>query len=760
MSVSPARAFPVAVIVSMKIMDKENFLNNYTGHFNDKQREAVETVDGKILLLAVPGSGKTTVLVTRLGYMLYVKDISPENILTLTYTVAATNDMARRFESIFGGEYSGRLEFRTINGICARIINQYGKMIGKRPFSLLSDDKGAGWILIDILKKYLSEYPTESEVKNAQTLIAYCKNMMLTEDEIEKLGETVGIPLSDIFRDYSDTLKKNQLMDYDDQMVYAYRILMRQPDLQRYYREKYRYICVDEAQDTSKIQHYIIALLAGPDGNLFMVGDEDQSIYGFRAAYPEALLDFEKNHAGARILIMDRNYRSNAKIVAAADAFIRLNEARHDKHMAADRGEGSEISYIELRNRAGQYAYLVKVADACRVVNGAGNQIGGVPSAADSPVKKAPETAVLYRNNESVLPLVDRLERQGIPYRIKSMDMSFFTSRVVMDITNIMRFALNPKSTDLFMQIYFKCQTFLRKDQAEKMCRISRKRDIPVLEAAGYVKGINGMVLGKCRGLATNLQKMTDERPSKGIFRIEKPCGYGEYLERNNIDDNKLFVLRQLSFNETTLEGFLERLAHLQSVLRDTRQDYSCPFVLSTIHSSKGLEYERVFLMDVCDGVFPSQVPKNKRSATPQEKKQLEEERRLFYVGITRAIDQLSIFKFPDNPSTFVHELTSYRRSEKKQPEYVPRRDVSERIRPGRTHGGNDSATNLNSNYELIIGMHVMSEQYGAGVITDVEYDREGCLGKSGRFCVEFETGEERVFAFPLAFKRGMWLNE
>ena len=250
MSVSPARAFPVTVIVVMKIMDKENFLNNYTGHFNDKQREAVETVDGKILLLAVPGSGKTTVLVTRLGYMLYVKDISPENILTLTYTVAATNDMARRFESIFGGEYSGRLEFRTINGICARIINQYGRMIGKRPFSLLSDDKGAGRILIDILKKYLSEYPTESEVKNAQTLIAYCKNMMLTEDEIEKLGETVGIPLSDIFRDYSDTLKKNQLMDYDDQMVYAYRILMRQPDLQRYYREKYRYICVDEAQDT------------------------------------------------------------------------------------------------------------------------------------------------------------------------------------------------------------------------------------------------------------------------------------------------------------------------------------------------------------------------------------------------------------------------------------------------------------------------------------------------------------------------------
>ena len=289
------------------MLSREEFLSKYTRHLNEKQMRAIECVDGPILLLAVPGSGKTTVLVNRLGFMLYVAGIAPENILTLTYTVAATNDMARRFESIFGADYSGRLEFRTINGICARIIYQYGKMIGKEPFRLLSDETGVGRILTDILAKYLSEYPTESDVKGAVSLIAYCKNMLLTDEEIEEMGDQEGIPLFDIYKDYNDYLKANSLMDYDDQMIYAYRMLKRSPELLKFYRRTYRYICVDEAQDTSKIQHKIINMLAGENGNLFMVGDEDQSIYGFRAAYPEALLDFEKNHPDAKVLVMDRN---------------------------------------------------------------------------------------------------------------------------------------------------------------------------------------------------------------------------------------------------------------------------------------------------------------------------------------------------------------------------------------------------------------------------------------------------------------------
>ena len=275
-------------------MDQHVFLDKYTSHLNAKQLEAVCTVDGAVLLLAVPGSGKTTVLVNRLGYMIYCAGIQPEEILTLTYTVSATHDMSERFESIFGEELHGWLEFRTINGICAKIITRYGQMIGKPAFQLITDEGVLIRVLTDILKNKMDEYPTESEIKSVKSLITYCKNMMLKTEEIEALGEKENLPLLETYKEYNAYLRSNQQMDFDDQMVYGYTLLTKSPELLAYYRNMYRYICVDEAQDTSKIQHSIIKLLAGENGNLFMVGDEDQSIYGFRAAYPQALLDFEK----------------------------------------------------------------------------------------------------------------------------------------------------------------------------------------------------------------------------------------------------------------------------------------------------------------------------------------------------------------------------------------------------------------------------------------------------------------------------------
>lgn len=720
-------------------MTKEEFLTRYSKHLNDQQLEAVQAVNGPVLLLAVPGSGKTTVLVNRLGYMLYVEGIAPENILTLTYTVAATNDMARRFESVFGEDYSSRLEFRTINGICSKIISRYGRMIGKDPFELVSEEKNKARILTDILAKHLPEYPTESDVKATSTLITYCKNMRLKDKEIGEIGEEEDIPLLEVFQDYNGYLRSNRLMDYDDQMSYALTLLQKSPELLDYYRDQYKYICVDEAQDTSKIQHIIINMLAGSDGNLFMVGDEDQSIYGFRAAYPEALLNFEKAHVNARVLVMDRNYRSNAKIVSVADAFIQKNQARHEKHMVATRSEGAEVSFVELKRRANQYSYLTKIAADCKE-----------------------ETAVLYRDNECVLPLVDRLDRQGIPYRIKNMDMAYFTNRVVLDVTNIMRFALNPKNTELFMKIYFKCQTYLRKPQAEQMCKISAQKDIPVLEAAEHMSGLNGMVIGKCRGMATNLKSMLNEEPSKAIFRIENPMGYGEYMERNGIDQNKLYILKQLSYNENSIEGFLKRLDYLQEMLKNSKPDYDCPFILSTIHSSKGLEYKKVFLMDVCDGVFPNKVLRSVKNATPKEIKDFEEERRLFYVGMTRAKDSLSICKITDGESCFINEAlksSSNTKPARIEQDAVQNKTIltNDRRNNARLIGNNylKKQGNLVSDYELTVGEIVISEKYGKGFVKEVEYGKSGMVDK---FTVEFDSGETKSFLFPFAFQHGMKL--
>ena len=189
------------------MMNKQTFLTQYASHLNENQLKAVQTIHGPVLMLAVPGSGKTTVLVNRLGYMVFCEGIPPENILTLTYTVAATNDMAHRFTSVFGEEYSNLLEFRTINGICAKVIQRYAQMIGKSAFELVADEKVTGKILTEILVKNLPEYPTESDVKGAKTLITYCKNMLLSEDEIREKGEQEGIPLLDIYREYNKYLR-------------------------------------------------------------------------------------------------------------------------------------------------------------------------------------------------------------------------------------------------------------------------------------------------------------------------------------------------------------------------------------------------------------------------------------------------------------------------------------------------------------------------------------------------------------------------
>ena len=367
----------------------------------------------------------------------------------------------------------------------------------------------------------------------------------------------------------------------------------------------------------------------------------------------------------------------------------------------------------------------------------------------------------------------DLSQMEQIPYRIKSTDMAFFTHRVVTDVTNIMRFALNPYDTELFLRIYFKCQTYLKKNQAQQLCRISEERHIPVLEAAEYAEGLNGMVLGKCRAFATHLRNMLREAPSRVLFRIETPLGYGEYLERNNMDDNKLFILKMLSYEEVSIGSFLGRLEYLQNMLREKRPDYDSNFILSTIHSSKGLEYEEVYLMDVCDGVFPDKVVYS-RKATPQEKKEFEEERRLFYVGMTRAKSVLHIFRLSEETSSFIREMMpvkvegveGVKQDSLKFPDRMKLQN--EKRVEGKTFAAlqpdqgkmklkpkslETDPGGHGTEIQLVIGERVEQIKYGMGVISDAVYHADGITGK---FTVIFDSGLEKNFLYPVAFQMGM----
>lgn len=673
-------------------MTPKEFSEQFHIELNEQQTQAMQQIDGPTLLLAVPGSGKTTVLIARLGYMIYCRGIDPAGILTLTYTTSAAYEMAKRFELMFGGEFSGQVRFSTINSLCHSIIHFFSRKAGKRPFGIESDEKVLGGLIARLYRKYEpdNQYPVESEIRLVRSLITFIKNMQLREEEIGELGQESRVPLLEIYREYQSEMRARGKMDFDDQMVYALNILRRSPETLAHYRRKYRYVCVDEAQDTSKIQHEIIALLAEGSENLFMVGDEDQSIYGFRAAYPQALLEFEQRHPNAKVLLMEENFRSTKKIVDAADRLIRNNQFRHEKHMRTANKVGRDVRRIDLKARKAQYSYLLKVAESC----------------SESP---SGTTAVLYRNNESGIPLIDLLEREGIPYNMPARDMLFFSNRTVIDIRNIMCFAMDPGREDLFLQIYYKLNLYLTKAKAEEACRISRRKGISILDALIDFGKLSKLQIPRVKALRTNLKRLLEEAPSAAISRILNAVGYKEYLENNEISDDKILLLRFLAAREESCEGFLKRLDYLKELIQTKPDAEGCPFVLSTIHAAKGLEYDHVYLIDCVNGIFPAQVPESRCSKSELET--FEEERRMYYVAVTRAKESLAIFHLPTG-CVFTEDLLGKKPAaeQKKQPAKKQRQIPED---PFSGTGFQDFQDSLGA------GIPVIHKKFGEGVVVD-----------------------------------------
>lgn len=612
-------------------MTQEEFSQKYLSRLNQQQKEAVQTVDGAILLLAVPGSGKTTVLITRLGYMVCCLGIAPERILTTTYTVASTKEMSQRFGFLFGESYLQSMEFRTINGLSAKIIDHYNRNNGKgQPFELLDKDAVRAQLVGQLYQKMNDDYATESNIKEILTSITYIKNMMLTEEEIE--NHESSIPhMPEIYKEYCKALRLNKQMDYDDQMIYALRILERYPSILAYFQERYRYICVDESQDTSKIQHTIIQLLAKEHGNLFMVGDEDQSIYGFRAAYPDALLNFSNNYPNAKIMLLEHNYRSTNEIVSVANAFVSKNRYRHNKSIVPTRGSGVPIQVIDAANRATQYQYLFALAQNCES-----------------------ETAILYRNNDSALPLIDMLERNGIPYNCRQFDGTFFSHRIVADITDIIRFSYDPHNTDVFMKIYYKFGSPLSSKAAIFACEQSKRTGKPILEEFVQFPELSSFAKESVNNLRTILPMIVESSATKAVQLIWNTAGYRHYVSENKLDEGKLAILCMLGEKEPSPRDLLRRLEELQEIIKTHQNRSSNKLVLSTIHSSKGLEYERVFLLDIFDGTLPKNPTPD--FSSPDEQKEYEEERRLYYVAMTRAKNELSLFHCHSEESAFTTE--------------------------------------------------------------------------------------------------------
>ena len=613
-------------------MDIKDFESKYLSGLNGQQRAAVETVDGPVLLLATPGSGKTTVLVTRLGYMVHVRGIDPRSILTMTYTTAAAEDMRRRYASLFGEESAGALQFRTINSVSNDIFRRWSRNNPRQPqFTLLNDEAELNRLIRTVYQQVNNSYPDDSEIREIRRLLTYYKNRMLADEEIEALDSGIK-GLSEIIPLYISTMREQRRMDFDDQMVYAYRILQNRPEILAFYQDRCRYLCVDEAQDTSKIQHAIIRLLASKHENLFMVGDEDQSIYGFRAAYPEALLSFEQEHPEAKVLLMEQNYRSTDQIVAAANRFVTKNLFRHEKNILPTRGSGSPVHLIRAKNRRAQFSYLAGMAQRCRT-----------------------QMAILFRNNDTALPLIDLLEQSGTPYNCRSLDDSFFTSRVVTDVLDILRFADEPGNEELFLRLYYKFDAPISKKSAQYAITAARSSGKPLLQELMRAPEIRGSVKDAVIDLTENLRQLPSDPAETAIRRIWEAMHYGRYVEQQKLDAGKYFLLCLLAQRLDSPQAFLQKLDSLRAAIANHRNAEENRVILSTIHSSKGLEYDSVYLADVIDGILPSVAEKDAK--TIEEIKTYQEERRLYYVGMTRAKNDLFLFTCGET-SGFTAEVT------------------------------------------------------------------------------------------------------
>lgn len=553
----------------------EEFCGKYGIDLSREQERALLAVKGANLLLAVPGSGKTSVLINRIGHMVINKGIAPESILAITYTKNAADEMRQRFSDRFGKELGGRIDFRTINSLCNDIYSDFCKNKGKQVRRLISEESERRKILGRVYKQIRHDDATEDEKIELGQYIGGIKNLMLEEDQIRELEEDYP-DLNDMYKAYEDHLRKDGRMDYDDQMVFARALLEKRPAVLEEIRSKYRYICVDEAQDTSKIQHAIIRMIAHGQ-SLFMVGDEDQSIYGFRAAFPRAMLNFRYDYVNPYILRMERNYRSTTQIVELAQRFISKNKGRYTKEMVADRGNGEPIEIIRAASRKEQFDKLIEIA---RYRNG--------------------EMAFLFRDNESSVVLIDLLLRNGIPFRLKKPEMNFFGMRTV-------------------------------------------KRIIDCLRRCNWA-----------------------ENPVDVIDRAYAKCYPGRDIER----DSRLEVMKLLASQENNLKAFLDRVAVIENVIKNGHETTEAnALILSTIHSSKGLEYDHVCLVDVYDGRFPSSKT-NPFSHSKDDPSGEQEERRLFYVGMTRAKNKLTMFSIADKRSTYIEELYPEVRAEREAMEW------------------------------------------------------------------------------------------
>lgn len=592
-----------------------------------QQKEAVRHFEGPALVLAGPGSGKTTVIVSRTAYLVLEAGISPENILTVTFNKAASNEMSGRFHRVFGSSTSGEVHFSTIHSFCNKVLMNYEKMRGKRLKRIEGNnesEESKRKIIRNLYYQINETALSDDELETLLSELSLVKNSMIKELEGTRFT-TRKFP--QIYKAYEEYKKENFLVDFDDMLTYAYSILNRVPGVLQAYRERYKYIQVDEGQDMSAIQFEIVKLLVGSHNNIFIVADDDQSIYGFRGAEPGHILAVEKEFPGCRLYRMENNYRSASNIVEISSRFIKRNCTRYDKRHTAVNGPMEDPAVIQPRDENSQISCLIERIREIEKLSG--KTVG-----------------ILYRNNLSSIVLADAFHRHQIRFGLKQNRTFFFSHWAVLDILAFLRFALDQRDVESFSRICFRMNRFLSRAMVEHA--LSQEVQDSVLDNIRTFPDLKSFQLTRIEGVKEEFGKLARMSTAAALSYIENDFKYfesvKEYCEASGISFEYIYglfgTLKTLAVSYPSIPVFLQGIRRLEGILGEAalhKQEGN--ITLSTIHSAKGLEYDFVFMVDMTQDEIPGR--KAADGDAEQDAGRIEEERRLFYVGMTRAREKL-----------------------------------------------------------------------------------------------------------------------
>ena len=627
---------------------------------NDRQKEAVEYLEGPLLILAGAGSGKTRVLTYKIAYLLEQDIVKPWQILAITFTNKAAKEMKERVEGLVG-QVAQDMWLGTFHSVCVRILKREIELLGyTRDFNIF-DEIDKEKVLKEVSKKLNIDekmYPIgllKSEISKA-------KEVMKDEKMYQKeaMGDFRKEEIAKVYNLYQDTLRANNSIDFDDIIMLTVKLFLENPDRLMYYQQKFNYILVDEYQDTNKTQFLLISLLSSATGNICVVGDESQSIYGFRGADITNILNFEREFPNAKIVKLEENYRSTKNILNAANEVIKNNSSKLDKVLWTQNEEGEKIEYKTLNNEYEEVEFVVdKIDELCRKEN-----------------QKYSDFAVLFRTNAQARVLEEVFMKSGTPYKLIG-GIKFYARKEIKDIISYLKLIQNKNDNIALKRIINEPKRGIGDTALDKLDMLATQKGMSIFE---LIQDSNNLIGIRSSGniilfrdMINSFIKVKNEiKVSELIKKVLKESGYEDMLNSEGTKETEIrfdnlmeFIGVAIEFEnenvEHTLGDFLESIALVSDV--DNLDETTEAVTLMTMHSAKGLEFKNVFLVGMEEGLFPS-----KRSI--EEDGQTEEERRLCYVAITRAQKHLFLTNTKKRtlygstsfsiPSRFIEEIPDY----------------------------------------------------------------------------------------------------